>query len=88
MKLLGDIKSRRWLHAKGLLFLATGVIATGLLLMKSPDLTTFFLVIIIIWSFCRFYYFLFYVLEKYAGRDRKYAGLLDALKYLLRGREK
>jgi hypothetical protein len=35
-----------------------------------------------VWGFCRFYYYLFYVLERYAGRDRKYAGIVDALRKL------
>jgi hypothetical protein len=36
-----------------------------------------------IWAWCRFYYFLFYVLEHYAGQKRPYAGIFDALKSCL-----
>lgn len=83
-RIFADIQSRRLLHAKGGLFLLTGLLACAALLVESPRLRTAALLAIAIWSFCRFYYFLFYVLENYAGRGRKYAGLLDALGYLLR----
>jgi hypothetical protein len=86
MRLFQDIKSRWLLHAKGLLFLFLGLMAGGLILTESPDLRTFVLLLVSVWGFCRFYYYLFYVLEKYAGRERKYAGIVDALGYLLRKR--
>ena len=83
MTLSRDIKSTRLLHAKGALFLLLGLFACAGILLEMPTLRTLVLLGIGIWSFCRFYYYLFYVLEKYAGRDRKYAGLLDALKYVV-----
>lgn len=88
MALTDDIRSKPLLHAKGLIFLLAGLIAVGGLLLESPHLRTVALLGIAIWSFCRFYYYLFYVLENYAGRDRKYAGLLDALRYVFLRREK
>jgi len=86
MDIFRDLQSKRALHFKGILFLLLGVVSAGLLLAKSPDLSTALLLGITIWAFCRFYYFLFYVLERYAGRERKYAGLWDALKYVGRGK--
>ena len=86
MKLTDDLQSRRALHFKGVLFAVLGLMASALLLLESPHLHTAVLLGIAVWSFCRFYYFLFYVLEAYAGRGRKYAGLLDALGYLLKGK--
>lgn len=85
MKLNRDLTSKRWLHLKGWLFLFMGVFASTLLLIDSFSLKRLVLLAIAIWSFCRFYYFLFYVLEKYAGRERRYAGIADAVSYLLRG---
>ena len=84
MKLTDDIKSRRLLHAKGLLFLFLGLFASLCLVLDRGDLKTVILLGIVIWAFCRFYYYLFYVLEKYAGRERKYAGLWDALTFVIR----
>ena len=42
----------------------------------------------LVWAGCRFYYFLFHVLEAYAGRGRPYSGLFDALRYALKGEPK
>jgi len=86
MNLFDDIKSRSLLYAKGLLFLALGSLACAIILHENPSFRTITLLVIAIWAFCRFYYFLFYVLEHYAGRNRKYAGILDALAYLLKKR--
>ena len=84
MNLLADIKSRRLLLVKGFLFLVLGLAALGILLYENPNLRTLGLLLIAIWAFCRFYYFLFYVLENYAGRNQKYAGLLDAMAYIFK----
>jgi hypothetical protein len=81
-----DIRSRRMLFLKGGLFLLLGMFASGLLLAESPHWRTALLLGIAVWAFCRFYYFLFYVLERYAGRKEPFAGVLDALGYLLRGK--
>ena len=75
------------LHAKGFLLLVLGLLSAGAILIESQNIRTILLLIITIWAFCRFYYYLFYVLEKYIGRDQKYAGILDALKYILRRRQ-
>lgn len=84
MKLFNDIKSQKVLHLKGFLFLALGTIGATLLVYENLSIRTIALLMITIWAFCRFYYFLFYVLEKYAGRDRRYAGILDALAYMFK----
>jgi hypothetical protein len=84
MQLNRDIQSKRLLHIKGFLFLLLGLMAAGILLFESRNIRTLLLLLITIWSFCRFYYYLFYVLERYIGRDQKYAGILDALNYALR----
>ena len=79
LHLFGDLKSPVLLHLKGWLFFALGAIAAGLLLYESPDLRTAALLAICVWAFCRWYYFLFYVIEHYAGGER-YAGLFDYVK--------
>lgn len=42
------------------------------------------LLVIAVWSFCRFYYFAFYVLERYVDPGYKFSGLLSVLQYILR----
>jgi hypothetical protein len=83
MNLNRDITSKWLLHAKGFLFLLLGLIAAGLIYMISRDFRIVILLVIAIWGFCRFYYYLFYVLEKYIGREQKYAGVFDALKFIV-----
>ena len=83
MDLNRDLTSPAALISKGWLFLLLGLVAAGLLLADDFSLRRLALLAIAVWAFCRFYYFLFYVLEHYAGRERHYAGVLDALKWAL-----
>jgi len=53
--MLGDLKNSRIIIAKGFLFLVTGSIAVGLLIVDHPDVRTGLLLLITVWSFCRFY---------------------------------
>lgn len=81
----GDLKSPWLIHAKDILFLVLGLTAALLLLVQVPTLRTALLVATTVWAFCRFYYYLFYVLERYLGRSEPFSGIFDALRYLIRG---
>ena len=81
-----DITSPKWLYVKGGLFLVCGVFASVLLLVESPTLRTAFLLGVAVWSFCRLYYFAFYVIEHYIDPGYKFAGLADFAGYVLRRR--
>ena len=78
-----DIKNPKILKLKGILFLVLGLIASGLLVLNSPELSTVVLLVVTIWAFCRFYYFAFYVLHHYADKDFNYAGLAHLIRYLI-----
>lgn len=80
----GDLKDPRWIIAKGFLFLATGLVAAGLLVAEAPTLKIALLLAIAVWSFCRFYYFAFYVIEHYVDPGYKFAGLGSFVAYLWR----
>lgn len=82
MKVTEDIKSPWLIHAKAACFLIVGVASAALLIYQVPTIQTIFLVAMTIWGFCRLYYYLFYVLERYLGREQRYAGLIDAIMYL------
>ncbi|HJZ90394.1 MAG TPA: hypothetical protein VKE40_05945 [Gemmataceae bacterium] len=82
-----DITSPTWLYFKGALFLFTGLFASVLLLVESPALLTAFLLAVAIWSFCRLYYFAFYVIEHYIDPGYKFAGLTDFVRYAWRRRK-
>lgn len=81
-----DLKSPTLIYAKGFLFLLTGCAAAGLLLAEAPTLRVAVLLAIAIWSFCRFYYFCFYVIEHYVDPSYKFAGLTSFAAYLWRTR--
>lgn len=90
MKLLGDIKSERLLYWKGYLFGFLALFAGGILLYEQPNVRVALLLSICIWASCRFYYFLFYVIEKYADPGFRFAGIGSFIRYRLmgeRGRE-
>jgi hypothetical protein len=84
MKLTDDLKSPRLIHAKGFLFLVLGVLGATGLFLESPHFKTVVLLSVCVWAFCRFYYYLFYVLERYLGKATPYAGVLDALLFILK----
>ena len=77
-----DLSNPFWIKLKGLLFLFIGIVATVLLFLDSPTLRTAVLLALAIWSFCRFYYFAFYVIEKYVDPSYKFSGLFSFAKYL------
>src|SRR5438552_17396918 len=84
MNLFGDLKSPSLIYLKAALFLLAGTVAAGALLAESPTLRTAFLLAVAIGSFCRLYYFAFYVIQKYVDPGYRFAGLGSFLLYLLR----
>lgn len=70
-----------WL--KAILFFIIGVTSACLILVELPDWRTFLLLSLVIWSFCRAYYFAFYVIEHYLDPTFRYAGLISLLRHLL-----
>lgn len=88
MRLTDDLTSRRAIFFKGWLFLVLGLFAGGLLVALHPDLTTVALLAIAVWAFCRWYYFAFYVVERYVDPSFRFAGLGSFLRYLWRARGK
>jgi hypothetical protein len=78
-----NLTSASWIKAKGVLFLLLGLFSVTLLFFEHPTLKTGFLIIIAVWSFCRFYYFAFYVIEHYVDPSYRFSGLLSFALYLL-----
>jgi len=81
-----DIKNTKLLWTKGVLFLLIGVVSSALLLLESPSLKVGLLLALAVWSFCRAYYFAFYVIEHYADPSYRFAGLISLIGYALRRR--
>lgn len=88
MKHLGDIKSARLIHLKGWLFLLScGIAVTGLL-VPAFSWERLALIGIALWAACRWYYYLFYVIENYVDSDFKFASVTEAIRYLLKQKPK
>ncbi len=83
---MADLTHPGVIKAKGLLFLLLGTFCAGLLLLRNPDWQFAALLTLCIWSFCRFYYFAFYVLERYVDPKFKFSGLLSLVQFLLKQR--
>ena len=81
-----DLTSATWIKIKGLLFLLIGIVAAIMVFLESPNWKTAGLLALAIWGFCRFYYFAFYVIEKYVDPTYKFSGLISFAKYLFRRR--
>ena len=83
-----DLTSAFWIKLKGLLFLLMGIAAAVLVFLDNPKWQTAVLLAVAIWSFCRFYYFAFYVIEKYVDPGYKFSGLISFARYLLQRTKK
>lgn len=78
-----DLTDPRWIKLKGVLFLILGFVSSGLLLLENPEIRTALLLGIAIWSFCRCYYFAFYVIEHYVDPGYRFSGLWSFAQYLV-----
>ena len=76
-----DLTDPRWIKAKGALFLFTGALAAALLLLEDLTFRHGVLLLICVWSFCRAYYFAFYVIEHYVDPSYQFSGLGSFVRY-------
>ena len=83
---MDDLKSKTAIYLKAILFLVIGVTAFILLLAQNYNVQTTLLLTLVIWSFCRAYYFAFYVIEHYVDPGFRFAGLFAFAKYLIKRR--
>jgi hypothetical protein len=79
-----DLTDLRWIKLKGILFLVVGVLSAALLVLDNLKWNTVVVLAITIWCFCRFYYFAFYVIEKYVDPSYKFSGLWSFACYLVK----
>jgi hypothetical protein len=80
---LPDLKFPRLIILKGFLFLFLGCLAAWLIIAELPTFKLVVLLGLTIWSFCRFYYFAFYVIEHYVDPTYKFSGLISVARYLM-----
>ena len=63
-----------------------GIVAVAMILLENPNWRAAVLLAVAIWSFCRFYYFAFYVIERYVDPTYKFSGLISFVRYWLQQR--
>ncbi|MBX7259128.1 MAG: hypothetical protein K1Y02_22390 [Candidatus Hydrogenedentes bacterium] len=78
------VVSPKWMYIKALLFLVIGGMCFALVVMESPTLTTIVCSVLMVWAFCRAYYFAFYVITHYIDDDFRFAGLSAFVLYVVR----
>ena len=83
-----DITSKKVIVLKGILFLFIMIGSSTVIVIKHPTLVAVLALCALIWASARFYYFLFYVLERYVDPGLRYSGLLALLSALLRHRNR
>jgi hypothetical protein len=82
-QIMKDLTSARLIKVKGILFLLLGLLSASLLFLGYPTPKTGVLLVIAVWSFCRFYYFAFYVIEHYVDPSYRFSGLISFALYLI-----
>jgi hypothetical protein len=88
MKITDDLQDPKWMYLKAILFAVIGLACVAGILVEHPEIRTAFFLFLALWSFCRLYYFAFYVIEKYIDPTYKFAGLWSFAVYLLRQRKR
>ena len=78
-----DLTSPTWIKVKGLLFLVLGIAAATFLMLENPNWKIAGLLALAVWCFCRFYYFAFYVIERYVDPGYRFSGLWSFARYLM-----
>lgn len=82
--MMADIKSKPLIVLKGILFLFLIAGSAAVILLEQPTLRTAILLGVLVWASARFYFFLFYVLEKYVDSSLRYDGLFALLSAIAR----
>ena len=83
-----DIQSPTVIKLKAALFLVVVMLASSLLILRSPELSTVLLLGLALWAAARAYYFAFYVLHHYVDPTFRYSGLGSLVGYLLANRQR
>jgi hypothetical protein len=73
-----------WIQAKGFLFLFLGSLSATMLFFEHPTIKVALLLMLAVWSFCLFYYFAFYVIERYVDPNYRFSGLLSFARCVIR----
>jgi hypothetical protein len=81
---MGDLKNPYMIYLKGFLFLAILIVSVALILIDCFSWKLLALLCLVVWSAARFYYFLFYVIEKYIDPTFRFSGILSLILFISR----
>ena len=65
------------MYIKAACFASIALASASLLVLRTPGFSTAALAVLIAWSAARFYYFCFYVVEKYIDPSFRFDGLVS-----------
>lgn len=82
---MGNLTDARLIWLKGGLFFVLGLLSSLLLVLQLRDWRYVVMLVVAVWSFCRAYYFAFYVIQHYVDSSYRFAGLLDFARYAFFG---
>jgi hypothetical protein len=71
---------------KAALLVVAGTTSGCLMFVQEPTLMTVALLSTTVWSFCRAYYFAYYVVERYVDPTYRFSGILSLVRYVAWGR--
>ena len=77
-----DLQNPKWMYVKAAMFTGIGFCCAALIWMENPNWKTAALLALLAWASARIYYFMFYVIEKYADPNFKFSGVISFLRYL------
>ena len=81
--MMGDLRNPKLIYLKGALFLVCGGLASAGLLLDHPSPRTGLLLALSVWCFARFYYFCFYVIERYVDPSYRFTGLWSLARHVV-----
>lgn len=83
-----DLKSNKLIYLKGFLFLVILLFSMGLIIFETQSWQIVVLLLLVVWTSARLYYFMFYVIEKYVDPSYRFAGIVSFLQYLFSKKKK
>ncbi|WP_309386979.1 hypothetical protein [Cerasicoccus frondis] len=86
MRLSQDL-SPRWIFVKAALFAVILLMSSLIVVLDARIWVRAVVIMAVIWSAARIYYFMFYVIEHYVDSSYRFAGIVDCLKYLWRRKQ-
>jgi hypothetical protein len=79
-----DLESKSAIYFKAILFIVVLILSTIINLSETRLEYRIASLALAVWSVCRLYYFMFYVIENYVDKTYRFSGIYSFLRYLLK----